>query len=79
MLAQFYNFDKMIVSNAEADETPYELRRKPLLGSDTVDSLFFKIATVVPLEAVPGSSPGATIFKKLQKNKNVKVTIYYWF
>nr|DAS93315.1 MAG TPA: hypothetical protein [Caudoviricetes sp.] len=30
MLAQFYNSDKMIVSNAEADETPYELRRKPL-------------------------------------------------
>nr|DAF23076.1 MAG TPA: hypothetical protein [Caudoviricetes sp.] len=30
MLAQFYNSDKMIVSNAEADETPYKLRRKPL-------------------------------------------------
>nr|DAQ96945.1 MAG TPA: hypothetical protein [Caudoviricetes sp.] len=28
--ARFYNSDKMIVSNAEADETPYELRRKPL-------------------------------------------------
>ena len=39
--ARFYISDKMIVSNAEADETPYELRRKPLWGSDTDGSLFF--------------------------------------
>nr|DAQ44684.1 MAG TPA: hypothetical protein [Caudoviricetes sp.] len=39
--ARFYISDKMIVSNAEADEIPYELRLRPLWGSDTVDSLFF--------------------------------------
>nr|DAN58144.1 MAG TPA: hypothetical protein [Caudoviricetes sp.] len=30
---------------------------------------FFKIATVVPLGAVPGSSPGTTIFKSYRKIK----------
>nr|DAQ44685.1 MAG TPA: hypothetical protein [Caudoviricetes sp.] len=30
------------------------------------------------MEAVHGSSPCATILKAT-KNKNVKVTIYYWF
>lgn len=47
----------------------YNLRRKPLWGSDTDDRLFLYVS-VVPLETVPGSSPGTTIFKSYKKIKS---------